>query len=198
MNAFTTAIAVNLGILPLSLLQAIPGKDVSISYAGYFIEFSQYFDPRTPTMEAIICLRNITGGTATASTSSTSAFLSSFNNRFCMMQFSSSIMIPIFNHVGAGIGEPKQCLCSNGVGSTTACQQFNLMPSLLFYNIPGNTSISTVAEAEAVESYQLTRLLLLVNSTTYTTLTNDAYNVSYATIGTIYPGIFCYCIINRF
>jgi hypothetical protein len=188
MNAFSTAVAVNLGILPLDLLQTIPGKDISSVLDGFVVEFAEYFDPRTPEMESIICLKNVTSLDGTPTTTQARGFLSGYKD-FCMMKFSSSLMIPTFNHAGASLSEPKQCSCSNGVGYSAACQEFNLLPSLLFYNVPGNTSISSVAQAEQIEAYQLVRLLLLINSTSYTALNNDAYNISFATIGSIYPGM---------
>jgi hypothetical protein len=191
-NTFSVASAINYQIINISSLQQVPGQSITQNVEGYFnVTFGEFFDPRTPLMETVICVTNFESVSSARESFPYSLYVlyERIRNRpTCFMRFGGMPSLPVFRHYGAEKNTPLACLCATGVGKTSTCQEFDMILSFVFYNYPGNKTATSLEAIRVEESTVLVQLLILLNQTDNYELFNEAaYNASWAPISYIYP-----------
>jgi hypothetical protein len=162
-DSLIVAMAVNIGALPVSYLQEIPGSSYFIQYDSLNITFTGNFDPRTPQMTPIYCSRNVTNSNGDPVQLKT----------ICTYKVGSLYGLPIFNHLGANHTSPEYCDCTTAIGLTSLCQSFTFIPGLLFYHNNRHVGLSALVQ-------------ILQKAGGYVNFNRDAYNASFAGAASIY------------
>eukprot|EP01039_Chlorochromonas_danica_P004934 gene4934-5417_t len=162
-RSFSIAMAVNLGILSIDDLQLASISQISFTYNGVNYAIGQYFDVRSPLMDALYCLRN------------TSVIPSGqFGVRnLCLMIAGSTPALPTFNHVGFGDNRPELCDCKSGSGRQSTCNSLKLVAGLVFYNLGAQSSVAGFIRAQTGSL-----LALLSRFSSYRALNAAAYNAT--------------------
>lgn len=127
--------AANIGILKkhhLTIAQNL-GSSIRVTYNNSVLTFevNEYFDLRYPTMTPVICLSNTTRLPMVLSQLSLLCFV--------VVSASSSIALPVFNHMGYNLTHPSYCECDENTTTTTqamksACNKFNLLSGLVLFS----------------------------------------------------------------
>lgn len=141
-RSLAVAAAVNQGIARLDALEKIDDISWAVSIGDAEYRFDEYFDPRYPEMEPVMCV-NTTAVTT------------------CLL-FVNDLMLayPLFNHYGANDNttshadtEPQMCSCADSTGSSFNCNTFNFLSGFLFYNTGDDRDSNLRGITELVLSY---------------------------------------------
>jgi hypothetical protein len=190
-NAFAVAAGINYEIIGIDFLQQVPGEILTETLYGTFnVTFGEFFDPRTPLMDPVICITDLDPLIPLSSfPASIKALFERIDARpTCFLRFGGMPALPVFRHYGAEQSRPVACSCETGVGQTDACQEFNLLVSFVFYNVAGNATATSIQSLRDMSGAVLLQLLLLLNQTaTYEDFNVAAYNASWAPISYVYP-----------
>lgn len=175
-RTFATAMAVNYGILKIATLKIVDKEPRTFVYRNVSYSIAQYYDVRYPLMATISCLQNTSVIPHTQQQFQT----------VCFYVMGETFALPVFNHYGASPKEPVFCNCNNDIGSSRACNEFNLLSGLVFYK---NTfhSIKDNNKTEILKDFGLFNLMsLLEKYQTYRLFNKAAYNASYIGAATNY------------
>jgi uncharacterized membrane protein len=118
-RSMIVALAVNIGIISVKILQEVQGSTAYFTYNGQVYNTSNYFDPQFPNMKPITCMTNPTR---------------------CIIQINQAIGIPVFNQIGTSLEYPNICNCSqlHNLSSSSdeweMCNSFTFLTGVLFYN----------------------------------------------------------------
>lgn len=113
-RSMITAMAVNIALVDLDLLELIPGSQYSIDQTT----FERYYDPRYPEMNPISCVRN---GTAV-----------------CVLPIGHTHGLPFFLHKGINRNYPTICNCTTLAGALDSpehdCNLFHFISGVVLFN----------------------------------------------------------------
>ncbi len=172
--AFSTAMAVNLGILQVADLGIASTDFYSFTYQNVSYLTGQYFDVRYPNMDTIVCIQNTTHFPAGVKGVTS----------LCMYLVGQTLALPVFNHFGTDKSFPVYCDCAT-TGKSSECQEFNLLAGLMFYPAPPDSASTTTKELlQGTGVFNLVRLVTKHSS--YTELNRQAYNASFAAAAPAY------------
>eukprot|EP00981_Chlorochromonas_danica_P008198 scaffold2062_cov181-Ochromonas_danica.AAC.2 len=178
-RSLTISMAINNKLLSLDLLQPISRYQRLFTFNGTEYSLGEYFDPRFPYMSSLFCVANKTS----------LAVGSHYPTQLCMMTLGSTIALPIFNHYGASSLRPAFCDCSTTIGRSRACQLFNFLPGLLFYNSLSTHHLTSWSIFDGNNTYELLEDLGLIDLMrlvgrfdSYEDLNKAAYNASFMTL----------------
>eukprot|EP01034_Spumella_vulgaris_P021988 gene21988-28075_t len=174
-RSFSTAMAVNYGVLPMSTLKVVDYNVKSFLHGGVNYTLGQYYDVRYRLMDTITCMVN-----ASVIPPHSEGHL---YQRLCFYVVGETFALPVFNHYGADPTAPVYCDCEQPVGSSLDCQEFNLLSGLVFYRYAGNaTKIVLGALNSDLKAFGLFNLLdLAAKYPNYRSFNRAAYNASYIT-----------------
>lgn len=159
-ESFTTAMAANVGILKkyhLTIARNLRST-IGVTYNKSLFSFdvNEYFDLRYPTMTPVICLSNTTTLPMVLSQLS---FLC-----FVIVSTSSTIALPVFNHMGHNLTYPAYCEC-DGTTQTmmnSACNKFNLLSGFILFSDDIEKAASSRVQRENNLLRNVKRLLYMV------------------------------------
>lgn len=186
-DSFSLAVSINLGMLDIRLLRPVSQRQGYFAYNGVNYAFGDYFDIRFPTMLPLYCMRNVT----------LIPVGSNYPEHLCVYAQGTTFALPVFNHYGASTDHPAPCRCESPVGQGDACNEFNLISALVFYQNDMNVDTdfaSFSANNRILQNLQgnLTNKLqdlglfnlfsLLSKYPDYQTFNYRSYNASYWTI----------------
>lgn len=162
-RALFLALAINLGVVQLDTLDIVYGQyGRTIESNGSTAYGNQYIDPLRPGMDPVYCIQYYPSPASNATD-------------VCFLLMGNAVGMPIFNQNGYSTVEPSYCSCDVILdeANQNACSQFNLLPAIIFFNVPMSTS-------EAVLEESIFALLeLRMQYATYD-LSKEGYNASYA------------------
>ncbi len=164
-RAISTALSVNLGILPITNLIRSGEDHFYFSFNNVSYAAGEYYDLRYYQMKPIFCVRNVTAAPADVT----------IIPNLCFLTLGQTIALPTFNHYGTSSEHPVYCDCKTN-GRTDSCQEFNLMFGLIYYPI----TISKISNIKVVLLAQINYLLKLINKQgSYDEVNTAAYNASW-------------------
>jgi len=157
-RSVAVAAAVNQGVTTLAALVKITDISRVVTVTGVVHEYDEYFDPRFPEMEAVMCTNTKEIDSETLIT--------------CLVFVNDVLLVyPLFNHYGALDNttshldtEPQPCSCADGSGYSFNCNAFNLLTGFLFYNTGDDRDSNLRGITE-----------LVMNYSNQTQLNSDAY-----------------------
>jgi hypothetical protein len=122
-RSLITGAAINQGILDPYELAEIPFTSTTVTVDGKNYDVDEFYNPRFPGMKPLYCQRDKdeerTSHNATYS---------------CVIRLGVLYFYPTFNHIGSNRSAPAYCDCqSSDPGVAAACNSFNFIPSLVFY-----------------------------------------------------------------
>lgn len=165
-RTFSTALAVNMGIIDIGNLGLATSETFRITFKGILYELGQYFDIRYSEMAPIYCLRSISAVSTGVSVV----------KPLCFASQGSLLFLPVFNHIGESLRVPKYCECAEA-GHLDICNDFLLATTLLYFPVVGNLGIT------ASISQQLQNLFNLYSKfPVYEDFNRAAYNASITAI----------------
>lgn len=127
-RTIVTAVAVNLGIAVVDTLVRIPTMDQSIGQQGFTFNISNYYDPKYPGMDPIIC---VTSG---------------LQDPVCGMAVGKGAVMPFFHHLGSNFTFPTHCDCNiltevDLSDTDHPCHLFNFLTGFVFWNTLDPTAL---------------------------------------------------------
>eukprot|EP01038_Epipyxis_sp_PR26KG_P008682 gene8682-11733_t len=173
-RSFSTALAVNMGIVQLSDL--IQVQDLYTTFTakdGVNYSLAEYFDVRFNDMLPVQCIRN---------QSALPPGTSGTRRDLCFNLIGTTLALPVFNHIGNSDSVAEFCNCST-VGSSERCQSFNFLNSLVFYRNAKNPETAFRPNQLFQNLRELGLFVLLEVITQYETyfdFNRAAYNASFA------------------
>jgi hypothetical protein len=183
-ESFQLALGVNLGVVPIDQLLIVPESNLTVpflnvSYDNVTLSMAAYFSYRSPYMDPIYCVNNVTGISSSFSEGSLLYQISN-GGAVCVVNMGDIYGLPVFNSWGGSLDEPDYCDCDTTAGHHVNCQNFDFISGLLFYNSPRTEEVNGVASFEKLLAIELAGLIGLLNKTqTYVALNRDAYNASF-------------------
>ena len=187
-RAFSTAIAINMGVMELSTLGWSHIDPYNITLNGRVITIGEYFDTRYRFMDPIVCFSDISDWDPLINNATNVVM-----NDLCFVQHGDTVFLPILHHLGVNLEEgiPLECTCNDNILNDPdlleICNRFDLIPSLLFYKTNTTTTyrsknsiLSTTNKTISDGSIsQFTKLLTLREQyTNYINLNNDGYTAT--------------------
>ena len=168
-RTFSTAMAVNYGVVPINVLKLVDKETRSFVYRNVSYAIAQYYDERYPLMATISCLQN---------TSVIPRSQQQFQT-VCFYVLGETFALPVFNHYGASPKEPTFCNCNNDIGSSRACNEFNLLSGLVFFRNQVDYKLISNKD-EVLKDFGLFNLMALLEKyQNYRLFNKAAYNASY-------------------
>lgn len=168
-RTFSTAMAVNYGVIPINNLKVVDKELRTFTYRNVSYTIAQYYDVRYPLMATVSCLKNTSVIPHTQAQFET----------LCFYVMGETFALPVFNHYGASPKEPTFCNCNNDIGSSRACNEFNLLSGLIFYK-SNFQKIQHSNKTEILKDFGLFNLMTLIDKyPTYRLFNKAAYNVSF-------------------
>lgn len=158
-NTYATALSVNNRLIHAEDLQLIPRSTFDQDFDGSTIQLSLYNYDRFPNMDPLTCYNGTTQDSA--------IFLCSLNIGNNMQGF------PVFNHMGSNSTTPSYCDCNSTLGTSDACNAFDLIAGLILF------------EYEDAETYSKNIDEFLRFTLTYDyskDINKEAYNASFNTV----------------
>ncbi len=133
----------------------------------------QYLDPLQPGMNPAYCMIYFVNATQTVN-----------GTTLCFVLMGNAVVLPLLNQNGYDKDEPSYCACSSSVGEEQReqCSVFDLLPSLLFYNIP-----QTVRNSDDTLQKSVLSLMELRFQYEQYDLSERAYNASFAAAASTNP-----------
>lgn len=179
MNAFSTAMAVNLGVIKIANLGQASATFVDLKIGNVTYLAGKYFDTRFPFMDTIFCLHNVTE----IPTAADGQVLGAQN--LCFYEIGQTLALPVFNHFGTSKTDPVYCECGVN-GNSKECNVFNLMAGLVYFNLPYDSEpeINVIKVVINTGLYQLVEIVSRFNS--YHEFNRAAYNISFAASAPVY------------
>jgi hypothetical protein len=169
-RSFSTAMAVNMGIIELSTLGWSRKAMSSITLHGISYQVNEYFDTRYKTMTPILCINKALSHAHLNSATNIT------NDDVCFLLHGEGIFLPIFNHVGASLEIPTECRCDDDTKNNDICNSFLLIPSLIFYKTDLATSTADKIISSTKQIKKLLELRRKYND--YVDLNQAGYNAS--------------------
>jgi hypothetical protein len=173
--SFSTAMAVNLGILLIADLGIASSSFYEFEFQNTTYLTGQYFDTRYPSMNTIVCIQNMTAFPAG----------SKGVQAMCMYLLGQTLALPVFNHFGQSKVEPVYCDCATN-GKSDECQSFNLLSGLVFYPAAPQTSSTTSALSILQNTGVFDLVRAVVKYPTYAEFNRAAFNASWAAAAPAY------------
>ncbi len=179
-RSFTTALAVNMGILDLTILGKSHVQSSYITFENQMYEVNEYFDARVHLMEPILCVTDVVWTNARHNATNITM------NDLCFTRYGDTIFLPILNHIGSSLSKPVECTCEGKSKTASTCNQLNLILSMLYYPFNDETLFSSYDDDSVGYSTISTQLLKLIKLRAvyadYTALTRASYNASASSI----------------
>lgn len=173
MNTFSTAMAVNLGIVQISNLGQASATFLDIQVGNVTFLAGKYFDVRFPNMDTIFCLHNVTAYPENVDGTVHDV------EQLCFYEFGQTLALPVFNHYGTSDEDPIYCECGVN-GNSEDCNVFDLMSGLVYFNTPYDPDPDVNAIKVIINTglYQLMEVVSRFKS--YKDFNRAAYNISFA------------------
>lgn len=172
-RSFATAMSVNWGILALDDLGSASSEVLYVHYNNYTFQARQYFDLRYELMSPILCMRNLT------------MLPPQLNvlRQLCFYIASETVAVPVYSHFGASEVLPEYCDCDT-YGHSAACQQFNLLSSLVFF--PSSAKVSSASIKSTIVDELLFSLIMVSKYDSYHDFNKAAFNASWSAAAQAY------------
>lgn len=177
-RTFTTALAVNMGFVELSTLGKAHAEPSYITYGDRSYIVNEYFDTRIRLMEPVLCITDIIWATHRQPATNLTM------NDLCFIRYGNTIFLPVLNHIGTSLSTPTQCNCEDSSKTAAACNQLNLILTMLYYPTDETTAFSSYGqEAFGYSKTQLLKLIKLrANYTDYIKFTEATFNASSSSV----------------
>lgn len=149
-ESFSTSLAVNYGMLPLSYLSQVEVL-TSFEFRNTTFEYASYIDIRYPRMDVIYCVENLTALPEDLE-------MRTADWSLCMVKIGNVLALPLFNHIGGSLATPQECTCDamtvdDALNST--CNNFRVMTSLMYFSGDVAPDVSTVLNSVGSNDPQL-------------------------------------------
>lgn len=204
-RSFADAVGINngyLSIVSLAEVKDVDGASINFTYRGYTYAGNYYVDPYYVGMRPLYCIRNLDSEAEINSDPPLPLLTADGNgvHQLCFMAVGSGLLaIPAMVHYGAAPLTPKPCFwyvkdslailligsfSSDMYGHEEACSEFNIVSTLIFYNV--RTSNSLQIQAQDIAQQLILLLETVLRNNGYRTLTRNVYNASFASAASAY------------